>query len=151
MSFLSWLKSAFQPETREDPRFGKMTYQHMSGKHGPSYWEGSGTFAGVEVEYFVDGDDRGPSDAQRALRDRLEKHWKEVEPRLAQFLERNATADELGTSSRRLADWSLGSFAIPAVDASVPHFEIGYVEVDGGELLDFEMVGFDPQALRIGG
>lgn len=151
MNVLEWLKRAFVPLKRVDPRFGEMTFQRMGGEQGPSYWEGSGSFAGREIEFFVDGEEAGPSAAQRALCDAIERHWSAIEPRLALFLERNATEEDLGDSSRKLADWSLGSLTIKAVGASVPRYEIGYVEIDGGELLDFEMEGHEPHALRTGG
>jgi hypothetical protein len=151
MSFGEWLKRTFVPLKRVDPRFGPIRFMRMSGAHGPSYWEGSGTFAGEEVEYFVDADEPGPTAAQRALCDELEKRWRTIEPALARFLLTNGTSAQFGTSSRELAQWSLGSIAFPGADARGEQLEVTYVECDGGELLVFEMDGFEPRALRIGG
>jgi hypothetical protein len=151
VSFSAWSKRTFVPLKRVDPRFGPIRFMRMSGAHGPSYWEGSGTFAGGEIEDLVDADEPGPTAAQRARRDELEKRWTSIEPALARFLLTNGTSAQFGTSSREFARWSLGSIAFPGPDARGEHLEITYVECDGGELLVFEMDGFEPRALRIGG
>lgn len=147
MSIIEWFRRTFVPLKRADSRFGPMTFQRMSGKYGPSYWEGSGTFAGEEIEYFVDANEEGPSAAQRERATAIEASWRTIEPRLATFLANRVEDAQVGESSRRLADWSLGSLALPA---NGEDFEIGYVERDGGELLTFEMDGFEPRAARIG-
>lgn len=148
MSLVEWWRRTFVRLERVDPRFGPMTFQRMSGTHGPSYWEGSGTFAGEDVEFFVDAGEEGPSQAQRDRARAIESEWHTLEPRLAAFLANRVPAADLGEHSRHLADWSLGSLALPS---NGNHFEIGYVERDGGELLTFEMDGFEPRAARLGG
>lgn len=151
MSFLQRIVRAFVPLRREDPRFGRMLYQRVRGEHAPGYWEGSGRFAGLEVEYFVDAGEEGPTAEQRARCDELERTWRAIEPRLARFLAGRAADDETGESSRDLADWSLGSIALPADGDARGVVEIGFVEKDGGELLTFEMDGHEPRGIRIGG
>jgi len=151
VSILTWLKRAFVPPKLVDRRFGNMTYQRVSKQSGQDYWEGAGRFAGREVEYFVDGEESGPTDAQRALCDVLEQNWAAIESRLASYLERNATEEEFGDRPRQLAGYSLGSFAIPVLGTDAPRYTVGYVEIDGGELLDFEMIGFEPRSMQIGG
>lgn len=151
MSILYWLKRAFVPPKLVDPRFGDMVYQRTEARHGPSYWEGKGQFAGQDVEYFVDGEESGPTDAQRALCDVLEQNWKAIEPRLASYVERNATEEVFGDMPRQLVGYSLGSLAIPVLGNDAPRYKVGYVEIAGGELLDFQMVGFEPQSMQIGG
>ncbi len=153
MSIASWFRRTFVPLKRIDPRFGSMTFQRMSGRHGPSYWEGSGTFADEEVEFLVDGDESGPTEEHREHVRRLELTWREIEPRLAHHLASRVPAAELGDRSRRLADWSLSSLALPSNPATSRHdraVEIGYMECGSGELLTFEMDGFEPRAARIG-
>lgn len=151
MSILNWIKRAFVPPKLVDRRFGNMVYQRVSKEADADYWEGAGQFAGQDVEYFVDGPESGPSDAQRALCDVLEKNWKTIEPRLASYFERNATEEEFGDLSREFRGWSLASFSFPVLGTGEPRYTIGYVEIEGGELLDFEMVGFEPQSMHIGG
>lgn len=150
MGIVDWFRRTFVPLTREDARFGRMLFQRMDGKHGPSYWECSGTFAGQEVEYFVDAEEDGPSDIQREHVRLLEARWRELEPRLERFLAARQGSRELGDSSARLADWSLGSLALRADPRVGRGVEIGYVEVDGGELMTFEIEGLEPRALRVG-
>ncbi len=73
-----------------------MVYQRVSKASGADYWEGAGRFAGQDVEYFVDGEESGPTEVQRALCDVLEQNWAAIEPRLANYLEQNATEEEFG-------------------------------------------------------
>lgn len=151
MSFFDRIRRAFVPLRRTDPRFGQMLFQRMDGRHGSSYWECTGSFAGLEVEYFVDAEEEGPSAAQREHVDGLEARWSELEPRLARFLEGRAGTEDLGEHPSRLADWSLASISLPADPRAADGVEIGYVERDGGELLAFEMSGLEPRAIRVGG
>jgi len=88
---------------------------------------------------------------QRALCDVLEQNWAAIEPRLANYLEQNATEEEFGNRPQRLTGYSLGSFAIPVQDDGDPRFTIGYVEREGGELFDFVLLGFEPRSIHLGG
>ncbi|WBA43982.1 hypothetical protein [Hymenobacter canadensis] len=49
----------------EDPFFGPLRF--MKGTTANYYYEGSGVFAptGQTIEYFIDSDENGPSEAQR--------------------------------------------------------------------------------------
>jgi hypothetical protein len=143
-----WLRRAFVPVRRNDPRFGAILF--MRAPKGRSYWEGSGVFAGAEVEYFVTAGEDGPTDAQRALADAIERRWGTLEPRLAEVLGRHERVARASRMTARLEDYALGSLAIPAEGGTDEDLEITFLFKDGGDLLTFELDprGETPRAVR---
>src|SRR5687768_11358534 len=104
-----------------------------------SYWEGSGSFAGEEIEYFVDAGEEGPTAEQRAVADAMERRWPTLEASLAALLERYESTAREHRVTARLRDWSFGSVAIPAAGDRTAAVEVGYVFRDGGDLMTFEL------------
>lgn len=147
---LDWLRRTFLPLKRTDPRFGPIRFQRMRGD--ASYWEGSGTFAGEEVEYFVDAGEDGPTPEQRALADDLEGRWSTLEPLFERLLARHEREARENGVSTRIADWSLGSISIPDAKDRAGNVEVGYAHRPDGELMTFELDarGTAPQAVRFG-
>lgn len=153
MSPLAWLRRLFVPPRRADARFGAMIFQRAA-RRDEDYGECKGPFAGRTIESFVDGgehDALDALDAQHAYVGELEKRWTQVEPLLARFFAANVGAEQLGDHSGDLADWDLASLTLRADPTAAEGIVIGYVEREGGDLLDFDMDGFAPRAARIGG
>lgn len=151
MSVADWFRRTFVPLRREDRRFGRMLFVRVDGRHGSSYWECAGPFAGLEIEFFVDAEEVGPSEAQREHVGRLEARWREIEPRLVRLLAAQAGTVEFEHVSTDIAAWTLASISLPADPRAASGVEIGYEERGGGELLAFEMDGLEPRTVRVGG
>ena len=86
---LRWLLAKLGPKTLDDPLFGPIRFVRMRDPS-ESYWEGASVFAGTgtRIEYFIDADQAGPDDDQRAFVRAIAKEYPNVLKQLSPLLSR---------------------------------------------------------------
>ena len=139
----------FKPSPRrvvEDPVFGRLLYMHIKRDPSRSYWEGGGVFAptGAQIEYFVNADEGGPGEGQRALYRQIAARWPELREVARRMLAENHR-EQFGSA---LADvWEVYAFAsvsIPVDESPEMEWELTFESKDDGHLYTVEMTGWRP-------
>ena len=128
MGLFDFFKS---PPLLHDPFFGPLRFQQGT-QHSTSYFEGTGLFAptGQTIEYFIDAEEDGPSEDQRAFYRRLQtdfvQHRVRIEPLIVDEF-RNWRPDF--TIQNFTQEFTLLAVTIPQLDTSPVEWDLSFSTV----------------------
>ena len=148
MSLLRTLRRLFQPTILVDPLFGRLRYQKRAG-----FWEGRTFFepANREMEILVDGDENGPTEAQRDFYRTLERRYAALLPDLETVLIEAAGDWEGGLAHDEV--WQ--TFTLIGIDIPLPgdspHWELSYAHARDDHSFDVQMEGWTPVGVAVNG
>ncbi len=93
------------------------------------YWEGSGLFppVGQTIEWFVDADENGPAESQRAVFQAIVDRYSELEPLVRAVLAKEVAA-WVGTEPYpQLTEvLKLTSLSVPTSETAEMHWELSF-------------------------
>lgn len=89
MGILSKLFKKTPKPTIEDSTFGSLTFIEIKKNPKNSYFEGSGLFkpAGIEIEYFITTNMKGPTQEQKDFFETIQEDYKSISKKCAAVIE----------------------------------------------------------------
>ncbi|MDQ4074901.1 MAG: hypothetical protein M3220_01505 [Chloroflexota bacterium] len=149
MSILQRLRQLWQPTTYVDPVFGTLRFQPQAG-----FWEGQILFAPENrvIEVLVEGDEQGPTDAQRDFYRALERQYQALLQPVGDLLyDTYYNWREELPRERIWEEFRLAAILVPNRTTPRAEWELAYECHSDDHSFDIQMRNWEPFGIAING
>jgi hypothetical protein len=142
-------------EPFKDEFFGSLLFLEFKSNPENNYFEGAGYFEPIksDIEYFIDGDESGPTDKQKEFYKTIQEEYSKITETIQPHIEnefRNWKDDF--TIKNFIDEFTLVSMKIPREFGSETEWEMGFeTKHDENHLITAYLKGYEVQSIGFDG